>query len=233
VDVSVADKQNGKYGQQVSVEPGEKLYFRISALNRYGRPLVAVCDIPMLKYQGKDVLLPGQMGSMTLTAKCLQPGTFKPAVCLSFVDPTTGSIAEVDDSCLVVCAEPGDEPTFEIGGDQQQGGLDKGGGQQQTGGQQPGGQQQTGSQQPGASQQGGGPQPGLASPVFSLLGGQQQSGSQQQSSGGSPAAGQQGGSNSYDPDRKGNSGSKGQDRKGNSGSKGQDRKGRKGKHGDR
>jgi hypothetical protein len=184
LDLDVSDQIDGKYGSKVEVEKGDKVYFRMTDTSGYNVPVVCVCEIPMLKWKGQELLLPGQTGSMSFAATCPNEGTFKLTACMTFVDPKTGRVHEVDDSVTIevepaddedpgLIPDPGSLPdgTGKTGGQQQTGGQ-QGGGQQQTGQQQTGGQQQGGQQQGGQQQGGvgGSQQQGLLGNVFSFLG---------------------------------------------------------------
>jgi hypothetical protein len=190
VDLEVSDTIDGKYGSKVKVDQGDKIYFRMTDKNNFNVPLVCVCEIPMLKWQGKEVLLPGKKDSKLFAATCPQAGTYKLMACMTFVDPKNGHVSEETDTVTIEVAteddtdadlsggDMGPDYTGELGGGQQgsgQQGAGKGsqqqGGQQQ-GGQQQGGQQQGGQQQSGQQQQGGQQQGGLDT------GGQQQNGGQ-------------------------------------------------------
>jgi hypothetical protein len=112
VDMSVADTMNGAFSKQVQVSMGQKVFFRVSALNTFVIPLVAVCDIPMLTlrvngmlvpFSMKEILASGKMGSMTLVAACTRAGTFRVTAFVLFMNPFTGVVSEVADTALVAC----------------------------------------------------------------------------------------------------------------------------------
>jgi hypothetical protein len=112
VHVSVADTVSGAFGKQVQVSMGQKVFFRVSALNTFVIPLAAVCDIPILTirvnrvvvpFRVKEILTSGKTGSMTFVAKCLRAGTFRVTAFVLFLNPFTGSLAEVADTALVAC----------------------------------------------------------------------------------------------------------------------------------
>jgi plastocyanin len=242
VDLEVSDKIDGKYGNKVEVDPGDKVYFRMTDKNNFNVPLVCVCEIPMLKWQGKEVLLPGKQDAKLFAATCPQAGTYKLMACMTYVDPKNGHVSEEADTVTIEVADEDDTDgdlsggdigpvdTGELGGGQQ-GSSQQGGGK--GGQQQTGGQQQGGSQQQGGQQQSGGQQQG---------GNQQQSGGQQQ--GGYDTGGQQNGGQKgllgqvfsllgLGGQQSGGDKGHGEDhgKKGDSGSKGQGH-GKKGKGGD-
>jgi hypothetical protein len=236
LDLGVADKLDGKYGSKVEVGQGEKVYFQMTDQSNFKVPLVCVCEIPMLKWQGKEVLLPGKQSGMMFAATCPEEGTFKLTACMTYVNPTNGHLTEEEDT-VTIEVQPADDPGLQLDPGLQPVDTGKGGGQQQTGGQQQsGGQQQTGGQQQsGGNQQGG------------KGGGQQQTGGQQQSGGQQQTGSQQGGMGGQQgglPDnlfsllglggggdgngngKKDDSGSKGHGKKDDSGSKGHGKKGK-------
>jgi hypothetical protein len=112
VDMSVAGTMNGTFSKQVQVSMGQKVFFRVAALNTFVIPLMAVCDIPMLTlrvngmlvpFSMKEILASGKMGSMTLVAACTRAGTFRVTAFVLFMNPFTGVVSEVADTALVVC----------------------------------------------------------------------------------------------------------------------------------
>jgi hypothetical protein len=112
VDMSVADTMSGAFTKQVQVSMGQKVFFRVSALNTFVIPIVSVCDIPMLTlnvngmlvpFSMKEILVSGKMGSMTLVASCTRAGSFRVTAFVLFVNPFTGVVSEVADTALVVC----------------------------------------------------------------------------------------------------------------------------------
>jgi hypothetical protein len=116
VDMSVADTMSGAFSKQVQVSMGQKVFFRVSALNTFVIPIVSVCDIPMLTlsvngmlvpFSVKEILASGKMGSMTLVATCTRAGTFRVTAFVRFINPFTGGVSEVADTALVVCQAMG------------------------------------------------------------------------------------------------------------------------------
>jgi hypothetical protein len=143
VRLEVADKLGGTFGQQASVLVGQKFTFRVSTLNVLMVPLVAVCDIPLLKFRVsnvllpfrvKEILFPGKVSSMTLAAICNGTGTATVTAFVLFVNPFTGCFCEVADSVVVVCEESGvsggkkDGTTGSMGGGQEDGSIGELGG---------------------------------------------------------------------------------------------------------
>jgi hypothetical protein len=95
---------------------GQKVFFRVSTLNTFVFPLVAVCDIPVLTvrvkrvvvpFRVKEILISGKTSSMTLVAKCIRAGTFRVTAFVLFINPFTGRVLEVADTALVLCDAKG------------------------------------------------------------------------------------------------------------------------------
>jgi hypothetical protein len=143
VDMSVADTASGAFAKQVQVSMGQKVFFRVSALNTFVIPVVAVCDIPILTvrvnrivvpFRVKEILTSGKTGSMILVANCLRAGTFRVTAFVLFLNPFTGSLAEVCDTALVACDASGtsggakDGTTGTTGGGQEDGSIGELGG---------------------------------------------------------------------------------------------------------
>jgi hypothetical protein len=106
VQFAGSDKAGGKVSRKIRTTVGQKVYFQVAQVNRFRVPLVALCRMPLLNVKAQGVLLPGKLDSRWLTAKCVREGTYHVSAHMAYLDPYTGRVCEVADTCVIVCEEP-------------------------------------------------------------------------------------------------------------------------------
>lgn len=106
VDLKVADS-TGQFGTQVAVSPGQKVFFRLAAMDTFSVPLACRCDIPLLSWSVNSSLMPGRMGATTLAATVTREGTFNVTAFVLFMNPLTGRVTEVADTAVVISGSGG------------------------------------------------------------------------------------------------------------------------------
>src|SRR5688572_7946719 len=84
LDATVAPHQQGKFGDSVNCQPNALLCFKLSVKSKWYQPLWCRCDIPLIGYSKWFLLSAGECPLICIPVKCIQLGTYKPAVILCF-----------------------------------------------------------------------------------------------------------------------------------------------------